>query len=152
MKKLKELARKYYKEMSSDSKSKSAEAERKLCKILNYVIDRMKRIEDAVDYGVRDYPTKIHEVEYDGFYRELPKELECNHNDDWDFIFETSWFDMDFEEYYNKLKEKSIASKKYTIENVEQLLQKEKDKLKVLIESKYPFSDVCDIDLQLEED
>lgn len=39
---IKELAHKYYKEMCSDSKYKSAEAERKLCKILNHVIYQKK--------------------------------------------------------------------------------------------------------------
>lgn len=150
MKNLKELAHKYYKEMSSDSKSKSAEAERKLCKILNYVIDRMERIEDAANYGVRDYPTKIHEVEYDGFYRELPEELECNHNDDWNFFFETSWFDLDYEAYYEELKAKSIGSIKYTIEKVEQSLVKHREEIQKLSESK--FSDIEFGELELEEE
>ena len=39
---IKELAHKYYKEMSSESKYKSAETERKLCKILNHVIYQKK--------------------------------------------------------------------------------------------------------------
>ena len=65
---LKELAHKYYKEMSSDSKRKSAEAERKLCKILNHVITKMETIETIVDYGVRNYPYRIYRIEYDGYY------------------------------------------------------------------------------------
>lgn len=154
MNSLKKLAQKYYKEMSSDSKSKSAEAECKLCKILNYVIDRMKRIENAVGYSVRDYPDRIKSIDYEENYKYLPDVLECYPSPDyeWMFRFETSWLNLDFEAYFNELKEKSIARKQYTIEKVEQSLQKHKDELKVVIESKYPFSDVCNIDLQLEEE
>ena len=72
---LKELAHKYYKEMGSDSKRKSFEAERKLCKILNHVITKMEKIEDAAGYGVRDYPYRIYKIEYDGYYGKLPGEF-----------------------------------------------------------------------------
>ena len=137
---LKELAHKYYKEMSSDSKRKSAEAERKLCKILNHVITKMEKIEDASGYGVRVYPYCIYEVEWDGYYSKLPEEIECNHNDECNFIFETSWFDLDYEKYYEELKAKSISSIKHTIEKVEQSLAKHKEKVQKLSESK--FSDI----------
>ena len=147
---LKELAHKYYKEMSSDSKRKSAEAERKLCKILNHVITKMEKIEVAASYGVHNYPERIYEVEYDGFYRELPKILECNYNDDWVFRFETSWFDLDYEAYYEELKAKSIGSIKYTIEKVEQSLVKHREEIQKLSESK--FSDIEFSELVLDED
>lgn len=147
---LKELAHKYYKEMGSDSKRKSAEAERKLCKILNYVITKMEKIEVAANYGVRNYPEEIHEVEYDGYYEKLPEELECNYSYDWNFIFETSWFDLDYEAYYEELKAKSIGSIKYTIEKVEQSLVKHREKIQKLSESK--FSDIEFSELELEED
>lgn len=149
---LKELAHKYYKEMNSDSKRKSAEAERKLCKILNHVITKMKKIEVAANYGVRSYPEEIEEVEYDGYYRELPDILECNynHSDNLIFRFETSWFDLDYEAYYEELKAKSIGSIKYTIEKVEQSLVKHREKIQKLSESK--FSDIEFNELVLEED
>ena len=147
---LKELAHKYYKEMGSDSKRKSAEAEHKLCKILNHVITKMEKIEVAARYGVRNYPERIHEVEYDGFYRELPKILECNYNDDWVFRFETSWFDLDYEVYHEELKAKSIDSIKYTIEKVEQSLVRHREEMQKLSESK--FSDIEFHELELEED
>ena len=146
---LKELAHKYYKEMSSDSKRKSAEAERKLCKILNHVITKMEKIEDAASYGVRDYPYRIYKIEYDGYYGKLPEKLECNQDDD-DFIFETSWFDLDYEAYYEELKAKNIGSIKYTIEKVEQSLVKHREKIQKLSESK--FSDIEFSELVLDEE
>lgn len=147
---LKELAHKYYKEMGSDSKRKSAEAERKLCKILNHVITKMEKIEVASNYSVRNYPERIYEVEFDGYYQELPKILECNYNDEWVFRFETSWFDLDYEAYYEELKAKSIGSIKYTIEKVEQSLVKHREKIQKLSESK--FSDIEFHELKLEEE
>ena len=147
---LKELAHKYYKEMGSDSKRKSAEAERKLCKILNHVITKMEKIEVAANYSVRNYPERIYEVEFDGYYQELPKILECNYNDEWVFRFETSWFDLDYEAYYEELKAKSIGSIKYTIEKVEQSLVKHREKIQKLSESK--FSDIEFHELKLEEE
>ena len=147
---LKELAHKYYKEMGSDSKRKSAEAERKLCKILNHVIIKMQKIEVAARYGVRNYPEEIHEVEYDGYYEKLPEELECNYDYDWNFIFETSWFDLDYEAYYEELKAKSIGSIKYTIEKVEQSLVKHREEIQKLSESK--FSDIEFSELTLDEE
>ena len=150
MAKLKELAHKYYKEMGSDSKRKSAEAERKLCKILNHVITKMEKIEVAANYSVRNYPERIYEVEFDGYYQELPKILECNYNDEWVFRFETSWFDLDYEAYYEELKAKSIGSIKYTIEKVEQSLVKHREELQKLSESK--FSDIEFSELVLDEE
>lgn len=150
MENLKELAHKYYKEMSSDSKRKSAEAERKLCKILNHVITKMEKIEVAANYGVRNYPEEIYEVEYDGSYKKLPEELECNYSDDWNFIFETSWFDLDYAAYYEELKAKSIGSIKYTIEKVEQSLVKHREEMQKLSESK--FSDIEFSELILDEE
>ena len=147
---LKELAYKYYKEMGLDSKRKSAEAERKLCKILNHVITKMEKIEVASNYGIRNYPEKIYEIEYVGHYSELPKILECNYNDGWVFRFETSWFDLDYGAYYEELKAKSIGSIKYTIEKVEQSLVKHREQVQKLSESK--FSDIEFPELVLEED
>ena len=147
---LKELAHKYYKEMGSDSKRKSFEAERKLCKILNHVITKMETIETSVGWGVRGYPYCIYEVEWDGYYSKLPEEIECNHNGECNFIFETSWFDLDYEAYYEELKAKSISSIKYTIEKVEQSLVKHKEELQKLSESK--FSDIEFHELKLEEE
>lgn len=146
---LKELAHKYYKEMGSDSKRKSFEAERKLCKIVNHVITKMETIETVVDYGVRDYPYRIYKIEYDGYYGKLPENLECNQDDD-DFIFETSWFDLDYEAYYEELKAKTIGSIKYTIEKVEQSLVKHREKIQKLSESK--FSDIEFSELVLDEE
>lgn len=147
---IKELAHKYYKEMGSDSKSKSAEAERKLCKILNHVITKMETIETVVNYGVRDYPYSIHTIEYDGYYGKLPEELECNKDDDFNFIFKTSWFDLNYEAYYEELKAKSISSINYTIEKVEQSLLNYKNVLQTL--SNFKFSDIEFHKLALKED
>lgn len=146
---IKELAHKYYKEMGSDSKRKSFEAERKLCKILNHVITKMETIETVVDYGVRCYPYRIYKIEYDGYYGKLPENLECNQDDD-DFIFETSWFDLDYEEYYKEIKEKHINSINYTIEKVEQSLENHRKEIQRLSKSK--FSDIEFHELVLEED
>lgn len=147
---LKELAHKYYKEMGSDSKRKSAEAERKLCKILNHVITKMEAIETSVGWGVRGYPYYIYEVEWDGYYGKLPEKIECNHDDECNFIFETSWFDLDYEAYYEELKAKSIGSIKYTIEKVEQSLENHRKEMQRLSKSK--FSDIEFHELVLEEE
>ena len=145
---LKELAHKYYKKMGSDSKRKAFEAELKLCKILNHVIAKMETIETIVGYGVRNYPYRIYEIEYDGYYGKLPEKLECNQDDD-DFIFETSWFDLDYEKYYEELKAKHINSINYTIEKVELSLEKHKEEVQRLSKSK--FSDIEFHQLELEE-
>lgn len=149
---LKELAHKYYKEMGSDSKRKSAEAERKLCKILNYAIDRMEGIENAVGYSVRDYPDRIKSIDYEENYKYLPDVLECYPSPDyeWMFRFETSWLNLDFETYYEELKAKSIGSIKYTIEKVEQSLVKHREEMQKLSESK--FSDIEFSELVIDED
>lgn len=144
---IKELAHKYYKEMGSDSKRKAFEAECKLCKILNHVVTKMETIETIVDYGVRNYPYRIYRIEYDGYYGKLPEELECNHDD---FIFETSWFDLDYEKYYEELKAKHINSINYTIEKVEQSLENHRKEIQRLSKSK--FSDIEFHELVLEED
>lgn len=151
-KNIKKLAYKYYKEMGSDSKSKSAEAECKLCKILNYVIDRMEGIENAVGYCIRDYPDRIKSIDHDENYKYLPDALECYPSPDyeWMFRFETSWLNLDFEAYFNELKEKSIARKQYTIEKVEQSLIKHREELQKISKSK--FSDIEFHELVLEED
>lgn len=147
---LKELAHKYYKEMGSDSKRKSFEAERKLCKILNHVITKMETIETSVGWGVRGYPYCIYEVEWDGYYSKLPEKIECNHNSECNFIFETSWFDLDYEKYYEELKAKHINSINYTIEKVEQSLENHRKEIQRLSKSK--FSDIEFSELVLEEE
>ena len=146
---LKELAHKYYKEMGSDSKRKSNEAEYKLCKILNHVITKMETIETIVGRGVRNYPYRIYKIEYDGYYGKLPEKLECNQDDD-DFIFETSWFDLDYEKYYEELKAKNIGSIKHIIEKVEQSLVKHREEMQKLSESK--FSDIKFSELVINEE
>ena len=146
---LKELAHKYYKEMGSDSKRKSFKAECQLCKILNHIITKMETIESVVDYGVRNYPYRIYEIEYDGYYGKLPEKLECNQDDD-DFIFETSWFDLDYEAYYEELKAKHINSINCIIEKVEQSLVKHRQEIQRLSKSK--FSDIEFSELMLEEE
>lgn len=146
---LKELALKYYREMGSDSKHKSAESERKLCEILNHVITKMEIIEDAADYGFRDYPYRIYEIEYDGYYGKLPEELECNKDVD-DFIFKTSWLDLNYEVYYEELKARNINCINYTIERLEHSLQSHKNNLQKLLNSK--FSDIEFQELVLDEE
>ena len=149
---LKELAHKYYKEMGSDSKRKSAEAEHKLCKLLNHVINKMRKIEVVTHCGVHNYPVRIDEVEYEGYYNKLPDVLECNYNDSNNLIFrfESSWFDLDYKAYYEELKAKSIGSIKYTIEKVEQSLEIHRERIQKLSESN--FSDIEFDELILEEE
>ena len=120
------------KDMHVDSKSKSYEAEKKLCKILTEVINKKYAIEEACSAYVEIYPDQIYSIDEEelGYYRnveELPKYIYCN---DGDFRFELSWLDINYEEYFVELKLKKLASIKTTIQNVERTLKDHYEKLK----------------------
>lgn len=121
-------------DMSSDSKSASYEAEKKLCKILNEVIDKLYAVEKKVGWYVRDYPDKIRSVEGYGWYHDLPKEIECN---DGDFCFETEWLDINLQEYFEELKKGKITSVSHIIKGEEYSLNKHKEDLKRIEELKF---------------
>ena len=121
-------------EMTSDSKSASYKAEKELCDILTGVINKLHTIEKKVGSYIRDYPDKIRNIDEPFWYNNLPKEIDCN---DGDFCFKTEWLDINFQEYFEKLKKSEIGSIKHTIESVEYSLVKHREEIKRIEELKF---------------
>jgi hypothetical protein len=121
-------------EMTSDSRSASYKAEKELCKILTEVINKLSTIEKKVGSYIRNYPEKIKSIDEDWYYKELPKEIECNEGD---FCFKTEWLDINPQEYFEKLKKSEIGSIKHTIERVEYSLGKHREEIKRIEELKF---------------
>lgn len=118
--------------MNSDSKKESSKCERELCKILTDVCNKLDSIENTVGWIVRYYPDEIKEIDIDNVYSgmtELPEIIWCEYGS---FEFETSWLDINFKEYFEELKLKSIRSKQNTIKNVEYSLNKHRTELESL--------------------
>lgn len=99
--------------MNSDSKSDSCKCERELCKILTSVIRKLNKIESVTGFRFRHYPTEIESIEPMGYLTELPKEIYCNYDNDFDLIFRIEWLDCDFKEYFEELKRRRINLKIY---------------------------------------
>lgn len=124
--------------MNSDSKSASYKCEKELCKILTATINKLDKIESAAGYYMHNYPREIESIEPMGYHlTELPKEIYCKYDDDFDFIFRIEWLDTDLKKYFEELKQKSINSTKYTIESVTRSLEKHKQELAEKIELKF---------------
>lgn len=100
----------------SDSKSSSYKAERELIKILEEVIDKKYTFEDRSGAYEMDYPESIYNVCLEGKCKDLPSIIYCN---DYEFEFETSWFDINWEDYFNKLVKRKIEYLKTTIRMAE---------------------------------
>lgn len=115
--------------MYSDSKSASYKCEKELCKILTSVMDKKHKIEAYADRYIQDYPDKITNVESYGIYNTLPENIWCN---DDDFKFETKWLDIDWESYFEELKQSSIRGIEHTIKQVEKSIMNHKERLAIL--------------------
>ena len=115
--------------MNSDSKSASYKCEKELCKILTSVIDKKHRIEIYTDNYVQDYPSKIIDIESYGIYNTLPENIWCN---DEEFKFETKWLDIDWESYFEELKQRSIRGIEHTIKQVEKSIMNHKERIAIL--------------------
>lgn len=115
--------------MNSDSKSVSYECEKELCKILTSIVDKKHKIESYADKYIADYPDRITDVESLGIYNCLPEIIWCN---DDEFKFETKWLDIDWEAYFEELKQSSINSIKHTIKQVEISIMKHKERMAIL--------------------
>lgn len=115
--------------MTSDSKSASYECEKELCKILTSVINKKDKIESYADKYIQNYPDKITDVEYLGKLNTLPDTIWCN--DDY-FEFEIKWLDIDWESYFEELKQSSIRGIERTIEQVEKSIMNHKERIDVL--------------------
>jgi hypothetical protein len=113
--------------MNSDSKSASYKCEKELCKILTSVIDKKDKIESYADKYIEDYPDIITEVESLGIYNCLPDIIWCNEEE---FKFKTKWLDIDWESYFEELKQDSIKGIQKTIERLEDSTIKYKESLK----------------------
>jgi hypothetical protein len=123
---------KLLKGMNSDSKKESSACEKELCKILTDICNRIESIEHAVGWNVRCYPDRIDEIDIDNTYpgiKKLPEIIWCNYST---FEFETSWLDINLENYFEELKLKVIRTKTNTIEKVEASLNKHKEELEAL--------------------
>lgn len=100
----------------SDSKSSSYKAERELIKILEEVIDKKCAFEDRLGAYEMDYPESIYNVCLEGKCKDLPSIIYCN---DYEFEFEISWFDINWEDYFNKLVKRKIEYLKTMIRTAE---------------------------------
>jgi hypothetical protein len=123
---------KLLKGMTSDSKKESSKCEKELCKILTSVCNKLESIEDTIGWPVRVYPDKIDVIDMDNVYPDmtnLPEIILCDYGS---FEFETSWLDINFEEYFKELKHKLIDLQTKTIEKVEFSLNKHKEELESL--------------------
>ena len=116
-------------EIDNDSKSKSYQTEKELCKILNGVIEKLKKIQDTVGYYVWNFENidNIDTEDYGSWLNKLPESIICN---DDSFIFRTKWLDYDLEEYFNMLLENRKSGLVTIIRNVESGLNKHKEELK----------------------
>ena len=123
--------------MTSDSKSVSYKCEKELCKILTSVIDKKHKIESYADKNNKFYPDKITDVEDLGICKTLPDTIWCN---DDDFKFETKWLDIDWESYFEELKQSSIRGIERTIEQVEKSIMNHKERIAIL--SNRQFNDL----------
>ena len=120
--------------MNSDSKSASYKCEKELCKILTSVIDKKHKIESYADRYIQYYPDKITDVESYGIYNTLPENIWCNNEE---FKFETKWLDIDWELYFEELKQCAIKGIQNTIERVEISIIKHKENLKNISNRKF---------------
>ena len=126
---MKNIILKLLKECDNDSKSKSYQAEKELCKILNGVIEKLEKIQDIVGYYVWNFENidSIDTEYYGSWLDKLPELIRCN---DDSFIFRAEWLDCDLKEYFNMLLEKRKSGLATTISNVENGLNKHKEELK----------------------
>lgn len=123
--------------MNSDSKSASYKCEKELCKILTSVMNKKHKIEAYADRYIQDYPEKITEVESLGIYNHFPDIIWCNEDE---FEFETKWLDIDWESYFEELKQSSIRGIEHTIKQVEKSITNHKERMAIL--SHRQFSDL----------
>lgn len=103
--------------LNTDSKTETYKVERELCELLSAVIDAKYQIEHYTDNYIMDYPfkCKIYSIEDLSFYGkigQLPESIECNINEIEDFVFYTGWLDIDLDEYFKKLHDKSLQYEK----------------------------------------
>lgn len=120
--------------MSSDSKSASRKCEKELCQILTSIIDKKDKIETYADKYICDYPEKITNVTFMGVYDSLPEIIWCN--DDF-FKFETNWLNIDWESYFEVLKQSSIKSIERAIKSAEAIVFKHKEQMAILSHRKF---------------
>ena len=112
--------------MAVDSKSASYKCEKELCKILTSIIDKKHKIETYADQYIMDYPEKITDISNFGVYDYCPDNIWCN---DEEFRFETKWLDIEWEKYFEELKQSSIRGIEHTIKLVEGTIIKHKERL-----------------------
>ena len=120
--------------MNSDSKSASYKCEQELCKILTSIINKKHKIESYADKEIQYYPDEITDIESFGIYNTLPENIWCN---DEEFIFETNWLDIDWESYFEELKQSSIRGIEHTIKQVEKSIMKHKERITILSHRKF---------------
>lgn len=113
--------------MASDSKKESYRCEKEICAILQKIVDKKMNIENKLDVYHCDY-FPIKEIDYlDTIYledcNELTEEISCNCGE---FIFYTEWIDMDWEKYFEDVKETKLRYIKSKIDDIENNLDSEK--------------------------
>lgn len=123
--------------MNSDSKSASYKCEKELCKILTSIVDKKHKIESYADKYIQVYPETITDVTSYEVYKTLPVNIWCNNEE---FAFETRWLDIDWELYFEELKQSSIRSIEHTIKQVEKSIINHKGRIEII--SHRQFTDI----------
>ena len=103
----------------------------------SHIIQKKEKVETYADRYIMDYPDKITSIEFYGLYDYLPDVIWCNSEE---FKFKTEWLDIDWESYFEDLKQSSIRGIEHTIKQVEKSIMNHKEKMAIL--SNRQFNDL----------
>lgn len=115
---------------NDDSKKVSYAAEKELCEILTNIMVKKETIEDTCHANIMSYPDKIYSIDWYNIRNKndvrFIDSIICN---DEDFKFELKWLDIDYEKYFEELKEHHIEYLEGLIKRVEDTIVKHKKDL-----------------------
>lgn len=106
---------------ASDSKKESAKVESELCELLSAVIDAKYQVEHYTDNYIMEYPFErkirsIEDLSYYGQIGQLPESIDCNTGEFEEFVFYTEWLDINLDEYFKTLHDKSLSYEQNRLE------------------------------------
>ncbi len=115
---------------NDDSKKVSYAAEKELCEILTNIMVKKETIEDTCHANIMSYPDKIYSIDWcNDSYKNgerIINSIICN---DEEFKFEMKWLDIDYEKYFEELKEQHIEYIEGLIKRIEDNIAKNKKDL-----------------------
>lgn len=116
--------------MDDDSKSVSYAAEKELCEILTNIMKKKEAVEDTCHINNMSYPDKIYSIDWCNIRNKndvrIIDSIMCN---DEEFKFELKWLDIDYEKYFEELKNHHIEYLEGLIKRVENTIVKHKEEL-----------------------